>query len=202
MILLFKVVVTDNFFDKKLDPATLKVLHASHEYRIVHHSENSPFGPAVSFVFDDILLPDSTTNEPASHGFIKFRIKPFADIEDGQRVANTAFIDFDYEASIMTNTVVQRIFDKLLTSIYNSSPDLLSLSVYPNPASNMVKVSLRQNDPSGYANVLDITGKLIKKVSFNKNQFVLDLTGFMPGTYFLKVDLSDGSAGTASIIVH
>ena len=57
-------------------------------------------------VFDNIMLPDSTVNEEASHGFIRMRAalnreRP----EPGDIVENTAAIFFDFNEPIITNTV-------------------------------------------------------------------------------------------------
>ena len=56
--------------------------------------------------FDNILLPDSTTNESGSHGFIKFRVALSEDRPaPGDFIHNTAEIYFDFNEPIITNTV-------------------------------------------------------------------------------------------------
>jgi len=56
--------------------------------------------------FNDINLLDSTSNEEASHGFIRFKVK-LADPapEPGDIVSNKAEIYFDFNEPIITNTV-------------------------------------------------------------------------------------------------
>lgn len=61
-------------------------------------------GNAVEFYFQDIWLIDSITNEPESHGFISYSIKPKANIPELTEIQNTAHIIFDFNPAIVTNT--------------------------------------------------------------------------------------------------
>ncbi len=70
----FKVRILDPL-SPKLDLSTLEMLSASHAYEYVITD-----GPALEVTFDNILLPDSSTNEAASNGYVKFRIKPLSRI--------------------------------------------------------------------------------------------------------------------------
>ena len=54
----------------------------------------------------DINLPDSTSNEPESHGYIKFKVSPQADMVEGTQVENFADIFFDFNDPIRTNTTL------------------------------------------------------------------------------------------------
>ena len=51
-------------------------------------------------------MPDSTTNEPESHGYIKFKINPQEDLTLGTQVENFADIFFDFNDPIRTNTTL------------------------------------------------------------------------------------------------
>lgn len=82
-----------------LDLETFQPLAASHPYRV----SLSPEG-VLDFVFENILLPDSTTNEAESHGFILFEIYPKEDISEFAEINNTAYIYFDFNSAIVTNT--------------------------------------------------------------------------------------------------
>lgn len=82
----------------ELDLSTLEMLSASHPFR--HQAVN---GPTLEVTFDDILLPDSTVNEPASHGYFKFKIKPLPAYDYGTVILNQAAIYFDFNEPIFTN---------------------------------------------------------------------------------------------------
>ena len=57
----------------------------------------------VFFEFLNILLPDSIVNEPKSHGFVSFRIKPNPSVPSETTINNKAAIYFDYNAPVITN---------------------------------------------------------------------------------------------------
>lgn len=72
--------------------------------------------------FDNILLPDSTINEPASHGFVKFEIKVDSSMTaPGSIIENSADIYFDFNEPIKTNTVESFYLCKDTSSIVNIS---------------------------------------------------------------------------------
>ena len=48
------------------------------------------------FIHEGIVLPDSTNDEPNSHGYVKFRIKPSTDLQLGATITNIAHIVFDH----------------------------------------------------------------------------------------------------------
>lgn len=93
--------------DGSLDANTLQVLGTSHELTAMERNTNG----MVSFRFDNILLPDSNINEPASHGFIRFRIRPQAGPANGTMVHNTAAIYFDINDPVITNTTITTLVD-------------------------------------------------------------------------------------------
>ena len=62
------------------------------------------------------MLPDSNVNEPASHGFIKYSIKKYNTVGIGSVIKNTAYIYFDFNAPVVTNTVVNTVTDFITSS--------------------------------------------------------------------------------------
>ncbi len=91
----------EDFLDEQLDWNTLKIVGASHDYSATLDRITGK----LSFQFDNILLPDSSTNEIESHGYINYFINHFPDVEDSTFITNTASIFFDFNAPIITNTV-------------------------------------------------------------------------------------------------
>ncbi len=79
-----------------------------------------------TFRFNDIYLPDSFVNESASHGFVKYRILAKAGLEENTDVQNTAYIYFDENPPIVTNTVSNRMVSVLpQLPIIGASPNTL-----------------------------------------------------------------------------
>jgi uncharacterized repeat protein (TIGR01451 family) len=97
------VVVRDTL-DNKLDLESFEMTGASHPYSLIIHNKNR-----LEWVFRDIYLPDSNSNEPASHGFISFRIKPKSTLVTGDVVQNSASIYFDFNLPVKTNTVLTEV---------------------------------------------------------------------------------------------
>jgi len=63
----------------------------------------------VTFDFLGIDLPDSTNNEPESHGWISYRIDQIPGLLPNDVIDNTASIYFDYNSPIVTNTTITTI---------------------------------------------------------------------------------------------
>ena len=81
-----------------LDWNTLEMVTASHNYQL-----NVNDGRCV-WAFNNIKLVDSLHNEPMSHGYLVYRIKPKATVQVGDSISNTAGIYFDNNLPVFTNT--------------------------------------------------------------------------------------------------
>ena len=103
----FNIVLRDQL-SEALDWSTFEPGSSSHSYEATLHDDG-----LLEFHFRDILLPDSTTNEPKSHGFVQFEIKSRLDLEPGASIDNTAGIYFDFNPPIITNTVNSMMVDQL-----------------------------------------------------------------------------------------
>jgi uncharacterized repeat protein (TIGR01451 family) len=99
------VFITDTM-DANLDFQTLQVYSSSHTMT----TELYP-GNVVRFVFDDIHLPDSNANEPSSHGYVMYEIDQLPDLAVDTEIENTAYIYFDFNSPVITNTVLNTIYD-------------------------------------------------------------------------------------------
>lgn len=102
----FKVVIRDTIHTDVIDIATLTSGVGSHPYSF------RIYGSGIAeWTFNNILLPDSNTNESASHGFVKFKAKLLPNITPGTIVTNAALIYFDYNEPIRTNEAWNRVYD-------------------------------------------------------------------------------------------
>ncbi len=93
----------EDTLDANLDESTFQLLEYSHE------PEVQVKGKIVRFDFPDINLPDSNTNEPASHGYVQFKVKLMAGLSLSTQISNTGHIYFDYNPPVTTNTVTNTI---------------------------------------------------------------------------------------------
>lgn len=94
----FTVVIRDTL-DTDLDIFTVQSGVSSHDYSF------QMYGPRVlEWTFNNIMLPDSTTDEPGSNGFVCFTVRQVSGLPNGTEINNTADIYFDYNEPIITNT--------------------------------------------------------------------------------------------------
>ncbi len=163
---------------ENLDWKTLEVLAASHDY-----SWKISGRGIVEFNFEGINLPDSVANEPESHGFIKFSVKPKANLSLGDFVANTAFIYFDYNDPVVTNTVKSTI--ELISWVGNPE-NFHQISISPNPASDFAEAVFPEILEKGsILKVFSGNGKLVQEVLAVGNRAKIDVEKLPAGSYFL-----------------
>ncbi len=98
----FHVVITDTI-SPDLDPGSIQIGAGSHPFTWQLRDEGT-----LKFYFANILLPDSNANEPESHGFVSFRIRPHdpQNLQAGDQIVNTANIFFDFNPPVITDPSV------------------------------------------------------------------------------------------------
>ncbi|MEZ4858414.1 MAG: T9SS type A sorting domain-containing protein [Flavobacteriaceae bacterium] len=99
-------VSVEDVLDDKLDWSTFTPISYSHTAQLEINNENN-----LRFIFNNIHLPDSTSNEPESHGHILFKVKPKANVVVGDIISGSAAIFFDFNPPVITNTVITEIVD-------------------------------------------------------------------------------------------
>ncbi len=112
-------VIIDDTLSNDLLANTLVLVGSSHNCKTTVEKN------VVHFEFFNILLPDSNINETGSHGFVSFKIKPKPTLTNGSSVSNKAFIYFDYNAPVITNTAITQINTSgIVTPVKFTSYDL------------------------------------------------------------------------------
>jgi uncharacterized repeat protein (TIGR01451 family) len=91
-----------------LDWSTFRPVTSSHDYRVSLRE-----GGNLEVLYENILLVDSLTNEPESHGFFTFEIQPRAGLDDFTAIENTAAIYFDFNRPVITNTTKSTLVETL-----------------------------------------------------------------------------------------
>ena len=99
----FNVVIRDSL-DTKLQHGDFEMVSSSHPCNFKIEK-----GRFVTWSFTNINLVDSAHNEPSSHGYITYRIRPKTTIAVGDRIENDAAIYFDYNLPVKTNTEVTTV---------------------------------------------------------------------------------------------
>lgn len=165
-----------------LDYNTLKPINASHDYHIEITDGNH-----VEFIFDDINLPDETSDEPESQGFVAYKIKPKSNVGVGDFITGDAQIYFDFNAPIITNMVSTEVVDNLSTTTYDLSE---SLKVYPNPTREQVYLTTTQNIEIEKVTVYNLQGKSL--LNFDKDLETLNVEDLSTGIYLMKIETNRG----------
>ncbi len=93
----FNITVRDTL-ESRLDWTSLEMVAASHPYQLTIEGGNK-----LSWQFNGIRLPYTGIDEPASHGYIAYRIKPVSTVVIGDTIKNSAGIYFDFNLPIITN---------------------------------------------------------------------------------------------------
>jgi Leucine-rich repeat (LRR) protein len=167
-------IVVKNELDTDLDWDTFEPITASHDYRISISDNNK-----IDFIFENIHLADSTSNEPASHGWIYYKIKPKSSFAIGDVIDNTANIYFDFNPPVITNTYQTQIEEPIVTPI-----DELIASIYPNPTKDIANINVNLK---GRLFVFNKYGVLVFKHRLNIGVNTFNFEWLRAGRYFLKI---------------
>ena len=173
-------VVVKDAIDENLDLSTFSIVETSHRLTQVS-SENRN----MEFIFENIMLPDSVNNEPESHGYILYTIRPYANIADYTPIENTANIYFDFNEAIVTNSTLSNMVEAFPTvSVQKVLQDENGSSIYPNPISDALTLSL-QGDSQ--VTLYDQQGKVLERLSFVQGTHRISTTEWTSGVYLLQV---------------
>lgn len=194
----FHVVVLDTL-PEELDPASLRIESFSHPMEFFI----SPDG-IMQFKFAEILLPDSTTNEPASHGFIKFLVSQKEGLELGTTIENSAAIYFDFNEPIITNHTLHTLGEPMIevTTTKVIIPEV-DLNVYPNPFKEQATFELKGMDiENGQFQLFNQNGQLVKTQRLTSNNFVINGADLPTGFYFYQISSQHQPIANGKIVVR
>ena len=131
------------------------------------------------------MLPDSNINEPASHGFIEFKIATlFGIVNSGaDTIRNKADIFFDFNIPVRTNTV--KLGSREPNSVRYPVDPHQDFVIAPNPASTYVNVLSQSGHVADEVTILDLAGKVVTDRQGRVSR--LDISGFGSGLYFVRI---------------
>ena len=184
----FSVKVINPIDTNKFELSSFEFVNASHPVNLNWVNYNSN----MEFTFENILLPDSNINEPLSHGFVHYRLQPKTTLLAGDSITNNAYIYFDFNAPVATNTAVTQIV--LPTSILNIEHSIFNLKVFPNPANDLLTLTLSKKEATTACTIkiFDVLGKEVfskQNASFKNGSYSLSLENVLEKSalYFVKV---------------
>jgi uncharacterized repeat protein (TIGR01451 family) len=175
----YLVVVRDTL-SANVDASSFQFLAASSKVVI------QLFGSAMVFTFPHINLVDSATNPPLSTGWIQYKVRSLSNLPVGAQVQNTAYVYFDANPAIVTNTTTNLV-DTLSSplGIRNLSTGN-SIHLYPNPNKGSFTLETSNNIGSEYT-ISDMLGNVVVHDVIQTNEQSIDVKDAGEGVYTLVV---------------
>lgn len=178
------------------NPATIRPGASSHPYQMRLYGEG-----IAEFVFENIMLPDSNVNEPASHGFVKFSILHDEDAPLETVLENSVGIYFDFNEPIITNTTLHRLGLNFITvGLWDPVLSRYELQAYPNPANAWTRIEVNVPQRALRLQVSDERGRIVLEQEIFGNRFEFDAASWAPGAYFFSISEKEGLLGTGKLI--
>jgi uncharacterized repeat protein (TIGR01451 family) len=161
--------------DANLDINTFEIRGYSHPAIVSINGNN------LTVRFNNIMLPDSTSDYEGSMGYFQYRIKPLPNLPLGTQIENTAYIYFDYNAPIITNTTQNNF--QLVTNIKSIDAKESNFVIYPNPSSGIYFFKDNRNIQN--VEVFNMMGELILSQGNAKQ---INLQAFPKGIYVARIN--------------
>jgi hypothetical protein len=155
---------------------------AQPEYEVM---DNGNYRYNFTWVFDDVNLPDSSTDADKSLGFIQVDIrlaKGF--LKNGTEICNQAKVRFDQLEPQRTNRVCS------VVGIVSTGPSFgkSAIAVYPNPAMDGIQIENTTNQII-LLSILNQLGQEVKNTELNPNQSeYVNIADLPAGVYFVTGD--------------
>lgn len=194
----FTVYIRDTI-DASLDINTLEILASSHSVQTEVDSNR-----AVVFMFSNILLADSVIDEPHSHGYVSYRISPLAGIPDPTVVENTAYIYFDFNPAVVTNTTWNTLVQMIPVGISESIQVGDGVFFYPNPMESIgyLSFSNSKSEPM-LMELFDIKGQKVSAQETNGSILEINRNKLSSGLYLFRlVNKTSGIVNTGKISIR
>ncbi|MCC6414185.1 MAG: hypothetical protein IT270_21220, partial [Saprospiraceae bacterium] len=183
-----------------LDPASIVPGVSSHPYSWSLSGEG-----VITFLFENILLPDSSTNLAGSQGFVNFRIRQREQVPLNTVILNTAAIYFDFNTPVITNETRHTIGVDILNDAHVPAKPLtaeVSVFVSPNPATDEAVFRLRRGAFQGHrVMVTDAFGRVVHRGTANGDSYRWRVQGLPRGWYAWQVLDAKGKQVEAGKII-
>jgi uncharacterized repeat protein (TIGR01451 family) len=188
----FTVRILDTLAEE-LDINTFEMLSASHAYEY-----NISKGPVLEVLFNDILLVDSFKNEPESHGYFKFKIKPKEGFGYGTMIPNEAAIYFDFNNPVITNEAVLTI---MKPSSIRDQAEMIDFEVYPNPVRDELRIAISDMDLSKVdeMEIVNQIGEVVLRSNFELNSNI-KTSNLTSGIYLIVLKEKGGIVGSRKFV--
>ncbi|MEZ4918531.1 MAG: T9SS type A sorting domain-containing protein [Saprospiraceae bacterium] len=194
----FLVVIRDEL-SPWLDPTSVRPGVSSHPYTFDFYDGNK-----MKFTFENILLPDSSTNLVGSQGFVSFKVSLRDDVPLETDILNTAAIFFDFNEPIYTNTTQHRLGDHFVTlGLWSPLAPNIDLSLAPNPAVDyaILRIDGLDAGTQWQLELIDALGRTVQSEISSGTQYRIERGTLPAGMYFLRLSSNGQLLGTSKLMV-
>lgn len=183
-------IVVEDILSADVDPASFVFLGSSHDAHITR------VGSEVRYQFSNIMLPDSTNNEPQSHGWISFSVNADAGLAAGHVISDPCAIYFDFNAPVITNDGAVILINT--NGISNIAE--LGIKVFPNPMSETLFIQQPIANQSATVELYDVVGKRVISKTLSQADASIDVRTLSSGIYTCKIKTIDGRVATSMVV--
>jgi Leucine-rich repeat (LRR) protein len=188
-----------NQLPPELDKTTLKIGAGSHPFTYSLKANG-----VLEFLFTNIRLEDSTSNEPKSHGFVTYSIKTKPNLAVGTTIHNQANIYFDTNAPVATNIYTHTIGEIVVSTVQSIDNQNIIVKIMPNP---MHDAAIFEIGDSQSPTLLTLTlyntlGQTVKTQRFVDGKLILERDNLPQGCYFYKISNTNGLLTQGKLIME
>ena len=186
--------------DNAIDNSSIQLLAYSHEPLV------QVMGSIIKFNFPNINLPDSTTDEPNSNGYVQYRVRIKDNTPIGTQIHNTAFIYFDFNSPIQTNTTFNQTAITTDLTPALSKLDEVILDIYPNPmvsGGELKLVFISSKDKQALFSIYDLSGRIVfsKSIVSSSQSQSIALPNLAAGVYNCVISYASGNSNRKLVVV-
>lgn len=177
--------------DSSLDLTTFEAIGYSHP------NMANLSGNILHVNFENIMLADSSSDPKASMGFFQYRIKPKTSWSYYHTIKNTAYIYFDFNEPIITNTTHNNKID-IVTGIDEHTRTGFGIS--PNPGNGVLTIT-SLNKEKTHIFIFDIAGNMVYTGFMQENEKTIDASFLPSGVYTISLNNATSTLNQKLIIV-
>ncbi|MEP7170440.1 MAG: SdrD B-like domain-containing protein, partial [Bacteroidota bacterium] len=179
----FRVIILDTL-DADLDYSTFEFITSTHPCT----TELNPANGALKFTFKNILLPDSNTNEPASHGEVTYRIKTQTGLAANTVINNTAYIVFDLNTPVVTDTTLNTMVYIIPVGIAEAESSGNGVVIYPNPFDHSAWLTFSNDSREKFTlTITDPGGRKVFEKEISSGRYLIEKGNLKEGMYFYEL---------------
>jgi uncharacterized repeat protein (TIGR01451 family) len=189
------ITVTDTL-SANVNPASVRVVSFSNTPKYTISGRN-----ILTFTFQGINLPDSVHDEPHSKGFVTYTVHTKPNLPIGSTVNNTAYIYFDANPAVVTNTTVSERSD-FQTGIKSvSGSGNMAITVSPNPVQDKALVHISGATGEVRFDLADVTGQKVMETTTSNTDLTLASEMFAPGMYIYTARDAAGHTLSGKVLI-